>query len=201
MGIGAERIYFNPWDEAFRANPYPYYANLVQGPPRLVDTYLPIALVARYADVVAVLRDHERFSSVPSHSPVMKRAFGSVRHVVFSDPPEHGQLRHSVSHAFAPLRIHGAEAKMREFTKCCSIKSRPQAGRRRGTRPGRTVTGDVEFACSRHPPGTLCVDKIIAGMATVFFDRPRTKRPQWRGHARCFRGAPESRRADRVSWK
>ncbi len=41
----AEQIYFNPWDEAFRANPYPYYKPLMTGPPRLLNVFLPMALV------------------------------------------------------------------------------------------------------------------------------------------------------------
>jgi cytochrome P450 len=50
--------YFNPWDPEFRANPYPAYAMLLEGPPRLVHFARPVALVARYDDVVAVLRDN-----------------------------------------------------------------------------------------------------------------------------------------------
>ena len=88
----AEQIYFNPWDEAFRANPYPYYRPLMMGPPRLLNVFLPMALVARYADCAAVLRDHERFSSVPPRSPFLEErisVFGDAPRVVFSDPPVH----------------------------------------------------------------------------------------------------------------
>jgi hypothetical protein len=50
----AEQIYFNPWDEAFRANPYPYYKPLMAGPQRLLNVFVSMALVARYADCAAV---------------------------------------------------------------------------------------------------------------------------------------------------
>jgi len=86
----AEQIYFNPWDEAFRANSYPYYKPLMTRPPRLLNVFLPMALVARYADCAAVLRDHEHFSSVPPRSPFLEErisVFGDAPRVVFSDPP------------------------------------------------------------------------------------------------------------------
>ena len=56
------RVYFNPWDPEFRANPYPYYAPLLAGPPPVIELVQKIALIARYADVTAVLRD-ARFSA------------------------------------------------------------------------------------------------------------------------------------------
>ena len=115
----AEQIYFNPWDEAFRANPYPYYKPLMTGPPRLLKVFLPMALVARYADCAAVLRDHEHFSSVPPRSPFLEErisVFGDAPRVVFSDPPVHTRLRRLVSRAFTPRRIHELESKIREFT-------------------------------------------------------------------------------------
>ena len=57
-------IYFNPWDENFRANPYPHYRPLLEGPLRIIDMGFKFALAARYADVRAILMDHATFSSV-----------------------------------------------------------------------------------------------------------------------------------------
>jgi cytochrome P450 len=115
----AEQIYFNPWDEAFRADPYPHYKPLMEGPPRLLNVFVPMALVARYADCAAVLRDHERFSSVPPRTPLIEervQVFGDAPRVVFSDPPVHTRLRRLVSRAFTPRRIRDLEPKIREFT-------------------------------------------------------------------------------------
>lgn len=115
----AGEIYFNPWDEAFRANPYPYYKPLMEGRPRLLNVFLPMALVARYADCVAILRDHEHFSSVPPRNPYTEErvgVFGDAPRVVFSDPPVHTRLRRLVSRAFTPRRIRDLEPKIREFT-------------------------------------------------------------------------------------
>ena len=112
-------IYFNPWDEAYRANPYPYYEPLYERPPYLLNMFIPMALVARYADAAAIMADHERFSSVPPMSPFLAErivVFGDAPRVVFSDPPVHTRLRKLVSKAFTPKRIRDLEPRIREFT-------------------------------------------------------------------------------------
>jgi hypothetical protein len=57
------QIYFNPWDPDFCANPYPHYVPLLAGSPRVLDLMEKVALAARYADVVTVLKDSARFSA------------------------------------------------------------------------------------------------------------------------------------------
>jgi cytochrome P450 len=112
-------VYFNPWDEAYRGNPYPYYEPLYGRPPYLMTLFIPMALVARYVDAAAILRDHERFSSVPPMSPFLEMrlaVFGRAPRVVFSDPPVHTRLRKLVSKAFTPRRIRDLEPRIREFT-------------------------------------------------------------------------------------
>jgi len=131
MSAGAEQIYFNPWDEAFRANPYPYYKPLMEGPPRVISMFIPMALVARYEDVNAVLHDHERFSSVPPRAPFMEERvgiFGDAPRVLFSDPPVHTRLRRLVSSAFTPRRIRDLEPKIREFTTRLLDRAKSQGG-------------------------------------------------------------------------
>jgi cytochrome P450 len=84
-----------------------------------MNLFIPMALVARYADAAAILRDHERFSSVPPTSPFLEMrlaVFGRAPRVVFSDPPVHTRLRKLVSRAFTPRRIRDLEPRIREFT-------------------------------------------------------------------------------------
>jgi cytochrome P450 len=112
-------VYFNPWDESYRANPYPHYEPLYDRPPHLMNLFIPMALVARYADALEILRDPERFSSVPPMSPYLERrltVFGPAPRVVFSDPPIHTRLRKLVSKAFTSSRIKDIEPRIREFT-------------------------------------------------------------------------------------
>ena len=108
-------IYFNPWDEAFRANPYPHYRALSGQPPQLIEMFFPAALIGRYTDAAAILRDPERFSS---DTRTMDRIeiFGDAPRLLFSDPPTHTRLRKLVSRAFTPKRIKDLEPKIREFT-------------------------------------------------------------------------------------
>jgi cytochrome P450 len=102
----AEEFYFNPFDPAFRANPYPFYKPLFAGPPRLVDFYGPTLLVARHADVAAVWCDAERFSSAqpPGPRPNNRSMFGGPV-ILLLDPPAHTRLRRLVSHLFTPRRV------------------------------------------------------------------------------------------------
>jgi cytochrome P450 len=120
MNQAAEQIYFNPWDPAFRANPYPHYKPLLAGPPRILDLFGPTAMVSRYADVTAALRDHAHFSSVRPRDPNETNdegPFAGARTMLFSDPPLHTRLRRLVSRDFTPRRIRDMEPRIREIAK------------------------------------------------------------------------------------
>jgi cytochrome P450 len=115
----AGQIYFNPYDESFRANPYPHYVPMLAGGPWIVDSLVPMAIFARYVDVLAVLRDHDRFSSVQPASPLTERrkeVFGDTATILFSDPPVHSRLRRIVSRAFTARRIRNLEPHIRSLT-------------------------------------------------------------------------------------
>ncbi len=111
-----ESIYFNPWDESFRANPYPHYKPLLVGPPRILDMGYKFALAARYADARAVLMDPATFSSVqPKGMGFDEQAMllGDAPTVLGSDPPVHTRLRRLVSRDFTPRRISQLEPRIR----------------------------------------------------------------------------------------
>jgi cytochrome P450 len=116
----AAAVSFNIWDPEFRANPYPHYSALYAGPP-LVITAGPMtfALVARYADVSAGLRDHEHMSSVgpPPPPQAYQGRFSGARNMLGSDPPQHSRLRKMVSRDFTPRRIREMEPRIREIAK------------------------------------------------------------------------------------
>jgi len=116
----AAAVSFNIWDPEFRANPYPHYGALYAGPP-LVMTVGPMtfALVARYADVSAGLRDHEHMSSVrpPPPPQAYQGRFSGARNMLGSDPPHHSRLRKMVSRDFTPRRIREMEPRIREIAK------------------------------------------------------------------------------------
>ena len=115
----APEIYFNPWDENFRANPYPHYKPLFEGPPRIINMMADMALVARYADVKAVLLDHANFSSAQLSDSAFEEQnslFGEDPSMLVADPPVHTRLRKLVSRDFTPRRIRELEPRIHEIT-------------------------------------------------------------------------------------
>jgi cytochrome P450 len=117
------QVYFNPWDPEFRANPYPHYAPLLSGEPRVIELIRKIALVARHADVSAVLRDSIALSS--DRSKIMMAQMEQMRAqgpfkgaptILTSDPPVHTRLRRLVSRDFSARRIRDMEPRIREIT-------------------------------------------------------------------------------------
>jgi pimeloyl-[acyl-carrier protein] synthase len=111
-------FYFNPFDPEFRANPYPHFPMLLDGAPRQIDLFMPATVVARYADVAAVLRDHERFSA--RRPEILTRAridpFDGAPTILTADPPVHTRLRRLVSKAFTPSRVRELEGRIRDIT-------------------------------------------------------------------------------------
>ena len=116
----AAAVSFNIWDPEFRANPYPHYGALLAGPPTVITVGpMTLALVARYADVAAGLRDHEHMSSVapPRPANAYEGRFSGARNMLGSDPPQHSRLRKMVSRDFTPRRIREMEPRIREIAK------------------------------------------------------------------------------------
>jgi cytochrome P450 len=108
-------LYFNPWDEKFRANPYPAYKTFIGKPPQLINLFFDAILVGSYADAKTILHDPQTFSS-DTRSLDRIEVFGDAPRLLFSDPPTHTRLRKLVSRAFTPKRIKDLEPKIREFT-------------------------------------------------------------------------------------
>src|ERR1700684_1969842 len=111
-------FYFNPFDADFRANPYPHFPALLDGPPRQLKLFMPTPLIARYDDVVTVLHDHERFTVRRPEIPFRERIdpFGGAPTILTADPPVHSRLRKLVSKAFTPRRVRELEPRVREIT-------------------------------------------------------------------------------------
>ncbi|HVA81472.1 MAG TPA: cytochrome P450 [Candidatus Binataceae bacterium] len=112
-------FYFNPWDEEFRANPYPHYKPLYRGAPRHLDLGFPLALAARYADVKELLLNPGLFSSVQLKDSAFANqidAFGAAPTVLQSDPPTHTRLRRLVSRDFTPRRVRELEPRIRQIS-------------------------------------------------------------------------------------
>ncbi len=115
MEEAAAQTGFDRFDPAFLSDPYPFYKMLYNQPPMVLELEMRTALLARYADVVAALRDHQRFSSAPIRQILQADIFGGVPTLILTDPPVHTRLRRLVNQAFAPRRIREMEPRIRQI--------------------------------------------------------------------------------------
>jgi cytochrome P450 len=116
--------YYDPWNPDFVRDPLSRYRRLLSQPPVLVEggklppslsqgalPDKPVALIARYDDVLTVMRDAARFSNHRPPRPDSKSPedrglkFYAAQNLLFSDPPVHTRLRRLVTRAFSPRRI------------------------------------------------------------------------------------------------
>jgi cytochrome P450 len=105
-----DALAFNPFDPAFRSDPYPTYRRLRNESPVHQS---PFGLVlSRYADCSALLRD-ARVSSDQNNADISSVMFGAedaptveaesgAKPFLFMDPPDHTRLRGLVNKAFTP---------------------------------------------------------------------------------------------------
>jgi cytochrome P450 len=110
-------------DPAFRQNPYPRYAELREAPER-PRTPEGLWVLARYADVLAALRD-PKLSSDPRHRPETARpqqlrdlpllADGTIKLMLTADPPDHTRLRRLASKAFTPRAVERLRPRVTEL--------------------------------------------------------------------------------------
>jgi len=115
---------FDPFDEAFQADPYPAYARLREEAPvyrrvfeRPDGAEVPVWSLSRWEDCVAVLRD-PRYSAtksldvfpIPVDPDAPKEALHPLLRVylgmmLFRDPPDHTRLRNLVNKAFTSRTV------------------------------------------------------------------------------------------------
>ena len=147
---------YEPFSAAVRDDPYPIYARLREQAPVYWASGAQVWCVSRYADVHAVLRAAEDFSSDamrtilaggrPGEDPAtdpaaMQRllAFAQAlpfsaqelltsRNLISEDPPRHGVLRAIVNRGFTPRRIAAWEPRMRAIVDECKAKLRSADG-------------------------------------------------------------------------
>jgi cytochrome P450 len=124
----AVALTFDPWSPAFVAHPYPAYERLRESAP--VQWYDPTRqwLVARHADVSALLRDrrlgrsylhvsdHAGFGQPPD-LPGSEDFWYVVRNGMLDrEPPDHTRLRRLVSRAFTPRTVEQLRPRVQQIT-------------------------------------------------------------------------------------
>jgi cytochrome P450 len=103
----AQLLPFDPFDPAFRADPYPVYRKLLAAGP-VTRTPLGLWAVMGHRECSAVLRD-PRFGHGDGQlvaSQFTKDADGNtVRPFIFADPPDHTRIRSLVTKAFSARMV------------------------------------------------------------------------------------------------
>ncbi|MFJ1455112.1 cytochrome P450 [Nocardia sp. N2S4-5] len=113
-------VQYSPYDFAVHADPYPYYARLRAEAPVFRNETDDFWALSRHADVLAALRDSQRFSS--ANGLRMEPAFwGPQAEQFFSfvamDPPKHTRMRGLVTRAFTQRRVQSLEPRLREIAR------------------------------------------------------------------------------------
>ena len=112
---------YEPFSEAVRSNPYPYYRELREHAPVYWAPQANAWVVSRYEDVRFVLKRHDLFSSdamggMLAGEPVTEpRAPGLDRILILMDPPSHVGVRNLVSRGFTPNRIAALKPRLSEI--------------------------------------------------------------------------------------
>jgi cytochrome P450 len=109
----AEPFDFNPFDAETRRDPYAIFARARRERPVFVHEGFPIVSLFRFADIQALLKDPQTFSSSFPPPPGMTREDLPPPSMLGQNPPEHTRLRSLVSQAFTPRIIRGLEPRLR----------------------------------------------------------------------------------------
>ena len=113
-------VTYNPLSHRVFTDPYPAYALLRDRDPVHWSHLSSAWVVSRYQDVVAILRDHRRFSNDFETRTPSRRRQGQLnpavdKSMLFVDPPDHTRLRSLVSKAFTPKTVETLEARVRQI--------------------------------------------------------------------------------------
>ncbi len=110
----ATELYYDPYDYAIDADPYPIWRRLRDEAPVYWNEQHGFYALSRYDDVLNGLLDNETFLS--SHGILLEmitdEPYENVPMMIMMDPPEHTRLRKLVSRAFTPRRIADLEQKI-----------------------------------------------------------------------------------------
>jgi cytochrome P450 len=106
---------FNPFDLDTRRDPAPLFARARRERPVYRHPEFPVVSIFKYADVLAVLRDPETWSSRFPPPPGMDPGQMRDPSMLGQDPPDHTRLRGLVNQAFTPRIIRRLEPRMHEI--------------------------------------------------------------------------------------
>ena len=114
---GANDVYYDPYDVAINADPYPVFRRLRKEAPLYYNNTHDFYAVSRYDDVERGLVDNEAFIS--SRGGILELIKADVEippgSLIFEDPPIHTIHRRLLSRVFTPKRVAALEPQIRDF--------------------------------------------------------------------------------------
>ena len=117
----ATDVYYDPYDVAINADPYPVYRRLREEAPLYYNDVHDFYAVSRFDDVEKGLLDAQTFIS--GRGAILELIKANVEMpkgiLIFEDPPTHTIHRRLLSRAFSPRRVAELEPQIREFCVRC----------------------------------------------------------------------------------
>jgi cytochrome P450 len=120
------RPYYDPYDAAIDAAPYPVWKRLRDEAPLYYNEQYDFYALSRFADVLSASLEWQTYSSargtvlemIDTSTPVgaAPESDASLGMMIFMDPPRHDELRGVVSRSFTPRRISALEDRIRELS-------------------------------------------------------------------------------------
>jgi cytochrome P450 len=113
--------YFDPYDVAINADPYPTYTRLREEAPAYHNERYDFWALSRHADVEQALVNWQVFSNTRSDIlDIIKAGIELPPGVIlFEDPPTHTMHRGLMSRVFTPRRMAALEDQVREYCVRC----------------------------------------------------------------------------------
>ncbi len=110
-------VYYDPYDVAIDADPYPTFRRLREEAPLYYNEALDFYAVSRFEDVERGLKDAGTFIS--GRGGILELIKAGIEMppgiLIFEDPPTHTIHRRLLSRMFTPKRVAALEPKIREF--------------------------------------------------------------------------------------
>jgi len=122
MSIASDTgVYFDPYDVAINADPYPNYERLREEAPIYYNERYDFWALSRHDDVYKALLNWQTFSNTRSDIlDIIKAGVELPAGVIlFEDPPLHTMHRGLMSRVFTPRRMAALEDQVREFCVRC----------------------------------------------------------------------------------
>jgi len=121
VSFDPKQQFFNPFVSGMMDDPYPYYAALRDSDPVHWNDDLQMYFISRYADVLHIGRDRQRFIRGNAVRSAFAEFQGTIIEEALSnlftiDPPDHTRLKGFISRAFTRPRIEALRGRITEIS-------------------------------------------------------------------------------------